>query len=242
MIPKIIHYCWFGGNSLPDEVKKYIESWKKYLPDYKIIEWNENNFDVNCCNYIKEAYEAKKWAFVSDYVRVNVMYHYGGIYFDTDIEVLKDFSEYLENKSMVLGFESETSVMTAFFALEKNNSFIKDILEIYNEKAFLLANGKYDVTPNPVLFTTELQKYGLIPNGKTQEFADSWSIFAYDYFSAYNIAHQKFDITDNTYIVHHCVGSWLSSKDKLKQKIKSILLRIISEDNFEQFKKKINYR
>lgn len=86
MIPKIIHYCWFGGNPLPEDAKKYIESWRKYCPGYEIKEWNESNFDINCCDYVREAYEAKKWAFVSDYARFYILYQYGGLYFDTDVE------------------------------------------------------------------------------------------------------------------------------------------------------------
>ena len=95
MIPKIIHYCWFGGNPLPEDAQKCIASWKKYLPGYEIKEWNESNFDVNCCPYVSEAYQAKKYAFVSDYVRVYALYNYGGIYLDTDVEVKKSFNNFL---------------------------------------------------------------------------------------------------------------------------------------------------
>lgn len=242
MIPKIIHYCWFGGAPLPNDVKKCIETWKKFLPDYELKQWNERNFDLNCCRFVKEAYEAKKWAFVSDYVRVSVMYTYGGIYLDTDIEVKKSISRYLENSSMLFGFESETSVMTAFFAAEPQNVFMKRLLDIYNRRSFLLPNGKYDVEPNPILFTAELQKIGLVPNGKTQKFAKACHIYPYDYFSAFNIDYQKYDITDNTCMVHHCVGSWQTPKDKLKQKVKSIMLSLVGKDNFEKIKSIIKKR
>ena len=93
MIPKIIHYCWFGGNPLPELAIKCIESWKKYLPDYEIKEWNESNFDINCCAYVREAYEAKKWAFVSDYARFWILYQHGGLYFDTDVELIKSIDD-----------------------------------------------------------------------------------------------------------------------------------------------------
>ena len=99
MIPKKIHYCWFGGNPLPEDVKEYIASWRKYCPDYEIIEWNESNFDINCCAYVKEAYEAKKWAFVTDYVRLYALYHHGGIYMDTDVEVVKSLNDLLKSVS-----------------------------------------------------------------------------------------------------------------------------------------------
>lgn len=104
MIPKIIHYCWFGGKPLPVDAKRYIETWKKHFPDYEIKEWNENNFDINCCDYVKEAYEKKKWAFVSDYARFAILYRYGGVYFDTDVEVLKPMSTIIA-KGPFMGLE-----------------------------------------------------------------------------------------------------------------------------------------
>ena len=107
MIPKKIHYFWFGPNQKSNQILEYIESWKKYLPDYEIIEWSEKNFDINCCQYVREAYEAKKYAFVSDYARLYVLYNYGGIYFDTDIEVCKSFEHFLVDRKMVLGFEDQ---------------------------------------------------------------------------------------------------------------------------------------
>ena len=237
MIPKILHYCWFGGNPLPDNIKNYISTWEKFFPEYKIIQWNESNFDLNSCTFVKEAYQKQKWAFVSDYVRINVMYHYGGIYFDTDIEVKKDISRYLNNCSLLLGFESKSSVMTAFFAAEPQNNFIKHLLEIYHNRKFVLPDGKCDVSPNPILFTKELQNVGMIPNGEQQKFGESYFIYPYDYFSAFNIYFQKYDISANTCLVHHCLGSWQSPKDIIKQKIKSILLKIIGAGNFERLKK-----
>ncbi|RGX78343.1 hypothetical protein DXA68_12330 [Bacteroides stercorirosoris] len=115
MIPKIIHYCWFGGKPLPPKAKKYIESWKKFCPDYEIKEWNESNFDVHCCRYVEEAYNAKKWAFVSDYARFLALYNEGGIYFDTDIEVLKPFDNLL-GCGAFFGFGWETLTLPVFGA------------------------------------------------------------------------------------------------------------------------------
>lgn len=238
MIPKVIHYCWFGGNPLTENIKQYIRTWKKFFPDYEIRQWNEKNFDLNSCQFVREAYQARKWAFVSDYVRLYVVYKYGGIYFDTDIEVRRDISDYLKKAKMLLGFESQTSVMTAFFAAEPENTFIKKLLDIYNNKPFILPDGRYDVAPNPILFTSELQKIGLVTNGKTQVFGDSYHIYPYEFFSAFNIDYQKFEITENTYIVHHCNGSWQSPNDKIKQKLKSIILKAIGKECFEKIKKR----
>ena len=117
MIPKVIHFCWFGGNELPDSTKRYIGTWRKNLPDYRIIKWSEKNFDVSSAPaYVQEAYQAGKYAFVSDYVRIQALQKYGGIYFDTYVEVGKPINEYLEGRSMVLGFESDRSLTTAFIA------------------------------------------------------------------------------------------------------------------------------
>lgn len=129
MIPKKIHYCWFGGNPYPEDFLKYLESWKKYCPNYEIIEWNEKTFDINLNKYVKEAYECKKWAFVTDYVRLWAIYNYGGIYMDTDVEVLRPLDSFLECQAFS-GFERENAVPTGIMAGEKGQSAIKDLLDI----------------------------------------------------------------------------------------------------------------
>ena len=120
MIPKVIHYCWFGKNPLPDDAKKCIESWKKYCPDYEIIEWNESNYDITKNKYMESAYKEKKWAFVSDYARVDVIYQYGGIYLDTDVEVKKSFNDLLDNDS-IWGFEEKNFIATSTIGACKKN-------------------------------------------------------------------------------------------------------------------------
>ena len=133
MIPKKIHYCWFGGKKLPKSVEQCIKTWKKQLPDYEIIEWNGNNFDINVCPFVKQAYENKKWAFVSDYARIYALYNEGGIYFDTDVKVLKNI-EHIIDKDMVLGYEDSGFFGTAFISVkEKHNKHIKEILDYYNK-------------------------------------------------------------------------------------------------------------
>ena len=163
MIPKKIHYCWFGGNPLPEETKIYIESWKKYCPDYEIIEWNEKNFDLNCNIYIQEAYQAKKWAFITDYVRLYVMYNYGGIYMDTDVEVIKSLDPYLNNKAFS-GFETFTDIPTGIMASEKGFPLFKEFLDYYKDRHFIMNDGSYDMTTNVVIITNICKKYGLKTN------------------------------------------------------------------------------
>ena len=239
MIPKKIHYFWFGPNQKSNQILEYIESWKKYLPDYEIIEWSEKNFDINCCQYVREAYEAKKYAFVSDYARLYVLYNYGGIYFDTDIEVCKSFEHFLVDRKMVLGSEDQHYVLTAFIASEPGMSCIKELLQEYEKKTFLKQNGKYDTLPNPVLVTRILIKNGLVANGKKQFFQPECEIFPYDVFSAFNIARQKLEITENTVCIHHCMGTWQTKREKIKPFVKSILVNIMGEKYFDYIKNTI---
>ena len=135
MIPKIIHYCWFGGNPYPEDVKKCIESWKKNLPDYEIREWNEGNFDFNQIPYTKEAYETKKWAFITDYVRLHALNLYGGIYMDTDVEILKSLDPFLHEKGFA-GFERIDGIQTGLMAAEKGHPFIRELKQEYEKLHF----------------------------------------------------------------------------------------------------------
>ena len=167
MIPKVIHYCWFGGNPLPEDAKKCLASWKKHCPEYEIIEWNESNFDVNSNCYIKEAYEAKKYAFVTDYVRLFVMYEYGGIYMDTDVELVKNLDDFLKNRAFS-GFESSNSIPTGIMASVKHFKLFGDLLEYYENRHFLNDDGSYDTTTNTVTITKMCKKYGLVLNNKYQ--------------------------------------------------------------------------
>ena len=217
MIPKKIHYCWFGGNPLPEFAKKCIESWKKYCPDYEIIEWNENNFDINCCNYVKEAYNAKKWAFVSDVVRLYALVNYGGIYMDTDVEVLKPLDDILSYEA-VSGFESETSISTGLMACEKNQPLFFELLHEYDDIHFLKKDGSLDLTTNVTRITNTCLKYGLKLNNSFQ-IINGFAIFPNDYFCPKDYASKKINLTHNTYTIHHFNGSWVSKTKKIQTKI-----------------------
>lgn len=159
-IPKTVHYCWFGGKEKPELTNMCISSWKKHLPDYEIIEWNENNFDINMNNFVKEAYEAKKFAFVSDYVRAYVLYNYGGIYLDTDVEVIKPLDQFLDH-NVFTGCESDKYCVTGTIGSTKNHELIKSLLEYYDNKKFRLDNNEYNNTPNTVIITEIIKnKFG----------------------------------------------------------------------------------
>ena len=220
MIPKIIHYCWFGNNPLPDDAKVCIASWKKYCPDYEIIEWNENNFDLEQNQYVKEAYEEKKWAFITDYVRLYVLYNYGGIYMDTDVEVLKNLDVFLHNKGFS-GFEDYDRVPTGIMASEKNNNFIGNQLKYYNNKHFVV-DGKHDMKTNVETITEYCLEHGLILNNTKQQI-DDFVFYPKDYFCPKNCQTLKITITENTYTIHHFAGSWTTKNTRIKKIIKKIL-------------------
>lgn len=167
MIPKIIHYCWFGGKPLPDLAKKCISSWKKYCPDYEIIEWNETNFDLYYNDYVKEAYESKKWAFITDVVRLYALVNFGGIYMDTDVEVLKSLDEFLDNEAFS-GFEAKDRIPTGIMASEKGSAIMSELLSDYEGVHFKNDDGSLDMTTNVTRITDVCLKHGLQLNGEFQ--------------------------------------------------------------------------
>ena len=222
MIPKKIHYCWIGGNPLPKLAKKCIASWKKHCPDYEIIEWNEDNYDFTKNKYMKDAFEAKKWGFVPDYARLDIIYQHGGIYLDTDVEIIKSFDSLLKNKGFA-GFESEQYVnFGQGFGAEAGNQVLKTLLDSYETIDFLNRDGSLNTTPSPVINTEALNcKYGkLIPN-KKQILDNGFVIYPIDYFCPKSMNDDKIRITDNTYSIHHFSGSWIP-KDAMREWKKSI--------------------
>lgn len=219
---KIIHYCWFGGKPLPKLAKKCIKSWKKYLPDYKIVEWNENNFDVNITKFSKQAYETKKWAFVSDVARIYALKEFGGIYFDTDMIVTKDIS-YLLNDDLFAGWESEYNVAVGVLGVSrKNNKLINKIWDFYCENDFS-EEAVYSLTI-PVILTTILKNdYNLkSKHMENQKLDDNIMIYARDYFYPISSDNSPNLFTDRTCMIHYYVGSWLSNSEKKRIKFQMI--------------------
>lgn len=212
MIPKIIHYCWFGRKPLSDMAKRCIESWKRVLPDYEIKEWNEDNFDINAWIYTKEAYEAKKYAFVSDVARLYALVYEGGIYMDTDVEVLRPLDCFLKEKAFS-GFESDKFMQTAVMGSIPGFGLFKELLQEYDNLKFKYDNGKYNIKPNTERITETCLKKGLILNNTNQVISD-FRIFPKDYFCPKDCISKEINITNNTYTVHHFDGSWLSEKEK----------------------------
>ena len=236
-IPKKIHYCWFGGKELPKLAKKCIESWKKYCPDYEIIEWNEKNFDININTYVKEAYENKKWAFVTDYVRLYVLYNHGGIYMDTDVEVIKNIDEFLDNDAF-FGFENIDYVSTGIMASKKRNQLFKTFMDYYNDRSFVTQDGKLDMTTNVKIITDILSTKGLKKNNKKQTI-EGLTIYPCEFFCPLDFNSKKLRKTKNTYVIHWYMGSWLDLKTKLKLKTWKIGSFIIGEKNMCKISNKI---
>lgn len=233
MIPKIIHYCWFGGNELSKTTKVCINSWKKKLPDYKIIEWNESNFDINSNQYVKEAYQAGRYAFVTDYVRLYVLYHYGGIYMDTDVEVLKSLDSFLKHQAFT-GCENEKNSVTGIIGSEKDHEWIKTLLDYYVDKNFVLPDGSYDLTTNTTVITEiTSNKFGWEPVNELQFLEEGIAIYPFEYFCAKDFKTGKVHITDYTYTVHHFSGSWKTTKSKITTKI----IQFIGPKNTERLQK-----
>ncbi len=229
MIPKIIHYCWFGRGEKPKLAKKCIESWKRFCPDYQIIEWNEDNFDVNQNEYTKMCYDRKKYAFLSDYVRLLVVSQHGGIYFDTDVELLKSPGFLLEHEAY-FGFETDEYVNTGVgFGSQKQGEAITLMIKEYD----CLLDGKNGVIGCPRLNTKALLKMGLEQNGKKQNL-NGTVIYPWDYFNPYESVTGRLKKTENTVSVHWYSAQWMSKSERLRSKITKPLHRIFGVGFFSK--------
>lgn len=206
MIPKIIHYCWFGRGKKSELIQRCTESWKKHLPDYEIIEWNEENFDVNICKYTKQAYEAKKWAFVADYARLIALQEYGGIYLDTDMELFKSFDEFLDN-DFFAGFESKDIIAAGVIGAIPNNDIVEKLVSSYSDREFVHADGSLDLTANPHLLTEILTNYGFVMNGREQT-RNRASLYPQTVFYVNDIMRIFGKVSPKAYSVHHGEKSW----------------------------------
>lgn len=233
MIPKIIHYCWFGRNPLPELAQKCIASWKKYLPDYEIKEWNEDNFDVNIIPYTAEAYAMKKYAFVSDYARFWILHKYGGIYFDTDVELIRPIDDIIARGNF-MGFEtdpnpakgdaSEGSVAPGLgLGVAPGLDVIKKMLDYYEDKHFICeTNMRNQITVvhicTKVLMENELQNVEGI-----QKVDDDIYIYPAEYFCPINVTTGRIHVEKNTRTIHHYAGTWVDKKFSLKEFVKRLL-------------------
>ena len=232
MIPQKIHYCWFGRNPKPKLAEKCIASWKKYCPGYEIIEWNEDNFDINMNGYTKMCYEQKKYAFLSDYVRLLVVAEHGGIYFDTDVELIRPIDKLLEHNAF-FGFETPEYVASGLgFGSVPHGKAIEAMVAEYD---FLL-DGTQGTRGCPRLNTSALVKLGMVQDGSFQTVADA-VILPADYLNPYESATGRINKTKNSVSIHWYSAAWMSRKQKLRSAIMRPLHRIFGVDAFKRFRK-----
>ena len=236
MIPKVIHYCWFGKGKMPDLSIKCINSWGKYCPDYEIVEWNEENFDLDCCDYVREAYQNKKYAFVTDYVRLFALYTQGGVYMDTDVEVIQKLDSFLENKAFS-GFESEESIPTGIMASEKGFPLFKELLEYYANRHFVDEMGNQDTTTNVDIITNILKEKGFLANGKFQ-IVEGFALYPRDVFCPLDDLTGKMYKTKETATIHWFNKSWVPQNKRLLSRITRIFHRLFGVECFHSIKKK----
>ncbi len=226
MIPKTIHYCWFGRGEMPQLAQDCIASWHRHMPDWEYKLWNEDNFDVNCTPYTSEAYSAKKYAFVTDYVRLYALMTEGGVYMDTDVEVLKPLDNLLENSAFT-GYEGTKTMypVTGIMATEAGGAWAFEQLHAYDGVHFVKSDGSLDTTTNCQRIYRLMLDNGFIPNGgKLQTYKDL-TIYPVDYFCPRQST-GEFLLTENTYCDHHFMGSWSDKKAHIGR-----LAKIIGQQN-----------
>ncbi len=244
MIPKIIHYCWFGCKPLPLLAEKCIASWRKFLPDYEIKRWDESNFDVNIIPYTAQAYEAKKYAFVSDYARFWILYKYGGLYFDTDVEVIRPMDDIIaagpfmgcENPYIPGAMPNELGIAPGLgLGVNPGLGLYKELLDIYADQKFINEEGKQNLTTIVEYTTYLLLNKGLVNTPNIQSVAGI-NIYPVEYFCPIDFFSGKTLITSNTRTIHHYASSWFGTKEKTGKVIKTI----IGSKRFDQIMKFIH--
>ncbi|HGF8002475.1 glycosyltransferase family 32 protein [Enterococcus faecium] len=237
MIPKIVHYCWFGQTNKSTEINSNLEEWKKKLPEYEFIEWNEKNFDINSIPFVKEAYDRKKFAFVSDVARLYALIEHGGVYLDTDIEIVKDFTSVINDYSAVFSLENDnSSVATSFIAAEEKHSIIMELFEKYQTMNFIDNDGNEVTIPNTIYLTEILKKQKFCIKNEIQ-ISDGIALFPDTYFSSFDLETGKPRYTRQTYVVHHFSASWQDRSFHFKKTIKKFLVVLLGEELYIKLKR-----
>lgn len=233
MIPKIIHYCWFGGNPLPPLAVKCIASWKKYLPEYEIVAWNEQNFPLDDFIFAKQALENRKFAFISDVCRLYALDQMGGIYMDTDVEVLKPLDDFL-HLTAFSGFENDDFVPTGIMASEKDGQWVKELLQYYDNKPFVNADGTLETTSNTYIITQMMLAKGFVMNNKFQEISGYVTFYPNDYFCPKSYKTGSIDLTENSFCIHHFAKSWIPKRKRWRNIVKMKMMNIFGYENIKK--------
>lgn len=259
-IPKVIHYCWFGDKSLPESAEKCIQSWKKHCPDYEIKRWTEKDFDFSLNEYCYQAYQKKAWGFVPDYIRLWIIYNYGGIYLDTDVQIIKNFDPLL-NFPAFAGFEYGTTGQEGKylvnlgqgFGAEPHNPIIGEQMHFYDNIKFILDNKEVNRIPSPEYTTQVLETHGLVKTNDCIQNLGEIIIFPHDYFCPKSFADGIIRITKNTFSIHQFDSSWFSEEDQSKKNARwkaaqkyykrlwpnRLIRKIFGDQNIEKLKKYI---
>lgn len=232
MIPKIIHYCWFGGKPLPKLAEDCIDSWRQHLPDYEIKEWNERNFPLEKYTFAQQALENRQFAFVSDVARLHALKEEGGIYMDTDVEVLKSLDPFLCHTAFS-GFENDDFVPTGIMASEKNGTWVTDLLNYYEGKSLFREDGRINSISNTFIITGMMKEKGFLMNNIFQEKEDYVAFYPNDYFCPKSYKTGNIDLTENSYCIHHFAKSWIPFKDKWKNMAKMKAMNIFGYQNIQ---------
>ena len=224
-IPRVIHYCWFGRKAIPKQQEKWMESWTRFCPDYEIVRWDESNYDVHKIPYISEAYNSAKYSFVSDYARLDVLYKYGGIYLDTDVEVLKPLDDLLCQKAF-MGIEFPANMVATGLGVGAiaNHKTIKLLMDDYENRHFVQKDGTLDLTTCPVIQSNTLSTLGFRMNGSRQTIAEI-EIYPYVMFSPFVPYSRRIIYNDVSYLCHHYVASWVDLDVISKEKSSSEFYR-----------------
>lgn len=242
MIPKIIHYCWLSGDPIPEEFQNYMKTWKEKLSDYEFILWDRTRFDIHSVKWVEQAYEAKKYAFAADYIRLFAIYNYGGFYMDMDVEVRKSFNDILDHP-YVLGAEYITGIEAGVFGAEKDSPVIKTCLDFYKNKVFKNEDGSFNIFGLPIVMFNQLSSAYKIKFTSTPDFSSSseLQVYPFEFFTAKSSDTGIVKPTKNTYTIHHFAGSWLpvSYKHKLKvffanlfgEKMTRVISNILNNSN-----------
>jgi hypothetical protein len=241
MIPKIIHYCWFGGNPYPPKIKACIASWKKYLPEYELKLWDEETFPINdSCQFVKDAYANKKWAFVSDYVRIYALATYGGIYLDTDIEIVKPFDDRILNSNGVILGTDDGGYLTALMISTINHQYFNKMLDIYHNLSFYNDDGSLNMEVNNTYLQDVLQQYGYVIKNEYQQLNSDIEVYPDDYFHARSLTSGKLHITPNTYAIHWHTVTWGSLKTRFIRFVRmKIMVPMLGSEMYSKLTKKI---
>ena len=232
LIPKKIHYCWFSGNPIPQELQKCIDSWKRFCPDYELVRWDESNYDIHKSPYMEQAYAYKKWGFIPDYARLDILYQHGGIYLDTDVELIRNLDELLYQPALCGVEKWGTIAAGGGFGAQAENPVVKAMLEYRKRASFLCRNGTLDQTACGFYETPPLVQLGLRLNNETQVIANGkMTVYSSDFFLPFDYMSGETNLTENTFSIHHYNGSWLgenaaAERQKTKKEFKTFLEKL----------------